>query len=129
MGVRPREDHLHVLGGPPHLEQVRLDPVSSPIGFAGDLFLRRQHCLGLAKVHQVIAALLPEDNAVDQIARAGGVLALDRFPFSLSHFLTNHLLGCLGRDAPQFIHLDHGADLVAHLRFAIHAARFLDRDL
>jgi len=93
------------------------------------LLALRQPRFRASHVHDQVRPLGALHDHRHQLAHAVVVLVVNRVPFGLAHFLQNHLLGRLRRDAPQHVRRLRRRDFRAHLRRRIFLLRFHQADL
>ena len=128
--VGPREHDLRALGAAIHGSDHGAHPVAGRVALGARLFLARQHCFDAADLDDDVAVLEALHGAADDVADALVVLGEDVLALGLPDLLEDHLLGRLGRDAPE--HLGRLGELDLHVDFgflAVDLLRVDQRDL
>ncbi len=99
----PADHDLGALGGLADLDDVGLEARAVLVALVGDLFGLGQQCLDLAQVEQGVAVVGLLHDPGDDVTLAAGVLLVLHVPLDLADPLEDHLLGRLGRNAPEVI--------------------------
>ena len=100
------KDQLYVTHCTFNLKQVGLNPIASAVYLSRDLLMRGQDRFGPSQINDIIAPLLSENNAVDEIALSRRVFPLHSLPLCFAHLLEDYLLGSLRGNAPKLFDLD-----------------------
>src|SRR6185369_16228763 len=117
--MRAGEHDLGTLRSVPHLHHIGPDAVSPAVAFTGDLFTGGEHGLGLAQIDEVGPLLMPQHDAVDELAYLVVELLEDDVALGLANFLDDDLAGGLGRDPAETLELDLEGHLAFQLRLGI----------
>ena len=115
VAVRAGDDHLRAASLLAHFDDQGLHAVAALVMFARDLLLTGQNGLGAAQVDHPAALVAALDDAGDDFAHAVLVFLVNDFLLGVAHALDDDLLGGLGRDASQVLHLDPEAHFVVQL--------------
>ena len=76
-----------------HIQDIRPDPIATPIGFFGDLFAHRHNPFSLPQINNDVAAVDALHNTIDQISFAVDETGVNGIFFRILHFLNDDLFG------------------------------------
>ena len=102
-GVGAADDDLWPLRRLSHLDDVGLEPRPVLVAFVGDLLRLREQRLHLAQVEERVAVVGLLDDPGHDVAFATRVLLVLHVALDFADALEDHLLGRLGRDAPEVV--------------------------
>ena len=112
-----------------HVIDEGADAVAIAEVFARQRLVAPDDSLGPAEIDDHIAVLDALDDAVDDLANAALEFLVLALTLGLAHLLHDDLLGVLRRDPAEIERRQGLGDEVAHLRFRVLAAGFVERDL
>ncbi len=95
------------------VDEDAADPFPLRVPLGPGLVLARDDRLGPAEIDDHVAALEALHRTGDQLSELRGVLVVNVVALGLADLLVEHLLGALGRDAPQPFRRAEEPDLVA----------------
>ena len=127
--MRAGEHDLRALGRVPDLHDVRAHAVPGHVPLARDLLPLGQHGLGPAHVQDDRALLDPVHERPHEGALAVLVLREDALALGLAHALEDHLLGRLGGDPAELLHLEVDLDHVLELGARLEPPRLVEAHL
>ena len=128
VAVRTRNDDLRAAAFFLDLDDQGLHAIAALVMLAGDLLFLGKDGFGPAEVDDPAALVAALNDAAADFAHAVLELFIDEFLFGVAHTLDDHLLGGLGRDAPEVGHLEGEADFVVELHGRIEFAGLFDVD-
>ena len=127
--VRAREENLRPARLAPHVVDIGADAVAVPEHLARQQLVAPHHGFAAPEIGDHVAVLDALDDAADDVADAVLVFLVLAVALGLAHFLHDHLLGGLGRDAAEFERGQRVGDGVADLGGRIVPPRGLQLNL
>ncbi len=101
--MAPADHDLGALGGLADLDDVGLEPGAVLVALVGDLLGLGKEGLDLAEVEQGVPVVGLLHDAGHDVPLPPRVLLVLEVAFDLADALEDHLLGGLGRDAPEVV--------------------------
>ena len=116
--------NIGAAGGHPGLQNINTDLVALGIGLAGDLLADTQHSVMplVALTHgdqHITAGIHTGNRAGEQLLSLVGIALVDHATLSFTNALNDHLLGSLGSNAAELLHIHRDGDGIAHLNIGI----------
>ena len=127
--MRPRQEDLRAALLAAHVIDIGADAVAVAEILARQRLVAAHDGLGAAEIDDDVAVFDALDDAVHDLADAVLVFVKLALALGLAHFLHDHLLGVLRRDAAEIERRQRLGDEVADLRRRVAPARFLERNL
>ena len=111
-----------------HIQNVRPNPITAPIGFSGDLFANRHNTFSMTQINNDVTAVYALHNTIDRVTFAIGETGINGIFFRILHFLNDDLFGRLSRYSAEGGGVHFCTEAVANFAFRIQFASFFEAD-